>query len=237
MAAPIVSKDIALRIGLAARVLPDTEPKALLAVLDDAIGLPPSPAKLKSLTVKQIKAACDGAFAELPMAALKEAVAYLRGDVEIEIDDDSLPKAQPYSDGDMPGSVRIAVASNSGEALDGHFGSCQRFLVYQVSATEARLVDVRNLERKLADDTDKNDYRADVIKDCHVAYMVSIGGPAAAKVVRRDIHPIKVPAGGAARDIAEKLSATLSVSPPPWLAKVMGIDAEKRVRFDLAEEA
>jgi hypothetical protein len=34
-------------------------------------------------------------------------------------------------------SIRIACASNRGERLDGHFGSCARFLIYQVSATDS----------------------------------------------------------------------------------------------------
>ena len=45
---------------------------------------------------------------------------------------------------------------------------------------------------------DKNLWRAQLIGDCHVAYVVSIGGPAAAKVIRADIYPIKVPDGGPA---------------------------------------
>jgi nitrogen fixation protein NifX len=41
-----LSEDIALRIGLAARALPDTDPARLLRVLSDAVGLPPTAAKL-----------------------------------------------------------------------------------------------------------------------------------------------------------------------------------------------
>lgn len=232
----IVSEDIALRVGLAARTLPDTEPRRLLAVLADAIGLPPSPAKLKTLTVKQIRTACDGILADLPGPKLKEAVAILRGETDIEVSDESLPKPEAYKDGDMPGSVRIALASNSGDALDGHFGSCARFLVYQVSPTESRLIDVRTPPRALAD-LDKNDQRADLIKDCQIAYVVSVGGPAAAKLVRRKVHPIKMPDGGPASQIIHRLSQTIATQPPPWLAKIMGLASEDRFHFDLAEDA
>ena len=37
----------------------------------------------------------------------------------------SLPCVEPYRVGDIPGSVRVAVASNEGENLDGHFGNCR----------------------------------------------------------------------------------------------------------------
>ncbi len=52
--------------------------------------------------------------------------------------------------------------------------------------------------------------------------MVSIGGPAAAKVVRRDIHPVKKPDGGEAKILLAELQAALA-APPPWLAKAMGL--------------
>jgi Dinitrogenase iron-molybdenum cofactor len=43
----------------------------------------------------------------------------------------------------MPGSIRVACASNGGEALHGHFGSARRFLICQVSAETQRLIDAR----------------------------------------------------------------------------------------------
>ena len=50
MSSPI-SDDIALRIGLAARALPETSPSRLLKVLADAVGLPPTAEK--PMTEKQ----------------------------------------------------------------------------------------------------------------------------------------------------------------------------------------
>jgi hypothetical protein len=66
--------------------------------------------------------------------------------------------------------------------------------------------------------------------------VVSIGGPAAAKVVKQDIHPIKFPHGGDAVEAVAELKNTLATNPPPWLAKVMGKEAEERVRFERDEE-
>ena len=69
-------------------------------------------------------------------------------------------------------------------------------------------------------------------------FVASIGGPAAAKVVKRGIHPIKQPVSGSAREHLEQLRGVIGNAPPPWLAKVMGQDAEARVRFEReAEEA
>lgn len=230
-----VSNDIALRIGLAARELPETTPAVLLNVLEDIIGLPPTPAKLKKVSVKHLKTACDGKLAEFSMAELKEAAAYLRGEKNIDFDDGDLPKPVAYVEGDMPESIRVALSSNSGESLDGHFGSCTRFLIYQVSASEIRLIDVRTGTTDSDDTEDKMAARADAVKDCQLLYVVSIGGPAAAKVVRRNVHPIKRPTGGEASQLLADLQESLKGSPAPWLAKVMGQNAEERVRFELEE--
>jgi nitrogen fixation protein NifX len=102
-----------------------------------------------------------------------------------------------------------------------------------MSATDTRLIDVRMTDGDIETD-DKNKFRAQLIKDCHVLYVVSIGGPAAAKVVRADIHPIKIPQGGKAREVLEKLKDVLSSAPPPWLAKAMGMGAEERARIQSA---
>jgi nitrogen fixation protein NifX len=226
-----LSHDIALRIALAARVLPDTDPARLLKVLDDAVGLPPTAKKLSALKVKGLKDALNGELADIETEALKDAVALLKG--EAATDTDPAPPIEPYAEGDMPNSVRVACASNAGEQLDGHFGSTRRFLIYQVSSSENRLIEVRVPDDAEAED--KNAYRAGLIDDCQVLYVASIGGPAAAKVVKADVHPLKDPKGGSARDRMVSLQQVLASKVPPWLAKVMGQTPQERVRFEREE--
>jgi len=219
-----ITEAIALRIGLAARALPDVEPQRLIqAILDALKGETPNPINLQGLTVRRLKEALDGELGEQPNAQLKEAVAYLRGEIAVTEMADDLPAPAPYADGDLPGSIRVALASNAGESLDGHFGTCVRFLIYQVSPSEIRLIEVRRGENGRTEDMDKNDLRAEQIRDCDLLYVVSIGGPAAAKVVRRDIHPVKKPQGGEARIVLSELQGALA-APPPWLAKAMGVN-------------
>lgn len=230
-----LSDEIALRIGLAARELPETDAARLLRVLDDAVGLPPGKEKLAALTVKDLKNAADGEFSDLEPAVLKSALAFLKGEQGVDAPD--LPAIEAYQEGDLPGGIRVAVASNTGETLDGHFGSCRRFLIYQVSAEENRLIDIRPVDDAQAAD-DKNGYRASLIQDCQLLFIVSIGGPAAAKVVRAGAHPLKKPDGGPARDEIIALQQALGKNPAPWLAKVMGQTPEERIRFarELEEE-
>lgn len=229
-----LNKEIALRIGLAARELPDTDPKRLLRVLADAVGLPPTANSLSNLTVKSFKAAADGEFADVDTAAVKATLAYLKG--EMGVSADPLPEVEAYAAGDMPGSIRVACASNKAEKLDGHFGSCRRFLIYQVSQTEMRLIDIRPIDDAAAVD-DKNGYRTSLIDDCQLLFVASIGGPAAAKVVRAGVHPIKKPDLAVARTEIQALQSRIGPHAPPWLAKVMGQAPEERVRFEQEETA
>lgn len=228
-----LKKDIALRIGLAARELPDTDAARLLGVLADAVGMPPTAKSLSELTVKTLKGAADGELADIDSNALKAALGYLKGEKGITAD--PLPKIETYSEGDMPGSIRVACASNKAEKLDGHFGSCQRFLIYQVSQDDLRLVDIRAIDDAEADG-DKNGYRAALINDCQLLFVASIGGPAAAKVVRAGVHPIKKPDMGEARAEIGALQSRIGPNAPPWLAKVMGQAPEERIRFEQDEE-
>jgi nitrogen fixation protein NifX len=227
MSESTLSRDVALRIGLAARELENADAALLLRLLAELTGLPPTAARLAAVKPKQLKNAAGGELADQAPEALKAACAILNGEPSGA---SPLPEVQPYVDGDMPDSLRVACASNEGELINGHFGSCRYFLIYQVSAGEIRLVDVRATDEPDAGE-DKNAYRAALIADAQVLFVASIGGPAAAKVVRAGVHPIKYPQGGEARQKLAELQAKLAAAPPPWLAKAMGHSAQARVRF------
>lgn len=231
-----LSDEVALRIGLAARVLSGFSVGELIEALQSYLGDVLDEAVLSRLTVTNLKTALgqtynldgeeDGEDSRYPLATLKEAVRILWGDTE-ELQE-TFP-IEPYQEGEMPGSIRIAVASNSEELLDGHFGSCLRYLVYQVSAEQIKLIGVRSAAEADASG-DKNGFRVNLIRDCHVLYIVSVGGPAAAKVIKAGIYPMKVIEGGAARAVLADLQKVIASAPPPWLAKVLGVAEGDRVR-------
>jgi nitrogen fixation protein NifX len=235
-----LTKDLALRIGLASRVLPGVDIPRLLGILQERLGAPLSDEKLKTFTVTQLKTGIgsldgeeDGEDIGIGLANIKQAVRYLWGE---DGDGNSLPEIQPYTDGELPNSVRVAVASNSGTMIDGHFGSCIRFLIYQLNKDEYRPIDIRStLEADSAED--KNLFRTQLIEDCHILLVQSIGGPAAAKVIRANIYPLKVPEPTEAGKQLQALQQVMINNPPPWLAKVLGQAAEERVRFRNGFEA
>lgn len=232
-----LSREAALRIALAARALPGISLGQLLDMLDQRIAGPLTAESLQTVTVTDLKTGFasadgeeDGEDIGIGLSALKEAVRILWGESEGE----NLPR--PVVLEALPErSIRVAIASNTGENLDGHFGSCLRYLIYQVTADQMHLVDLRSaLDADFSDD--RNGFRVDLIKDCQVLYVVSVGGPAAAKVVKAGIHPMKKIQGGTAAEVIAELQAVMAGSPPPWLAKALGVEAEKRVRFSLSED-
>lgn len=244
MCSPLLSREVALRVGLASSVLDGIDAKTLIPALIGMVGLPLTKDRLAKITVTGLKHSLPGAVDKntpqaddaatsasrtLPQTdSFKTAVRYLWGFTDE--DEQRLPQFEDYSAGDMPGSIRVGFATTDGELLDQHFGGCLRFFVYQVSPAEVRLVDFRSV----ADSVDAEDptaYRAELLQDCHVLYVQSIGGPAAAKVIQRGIYPLKNEERPAISELLAQLQEKMANNPPPWLAKVMDVPVEDRIRF------
>jgi len=227
-----LDRETALRIALAGRALPDIQLGSLIEVLVERLGNPLTVEALARITVTDLKTGLGSADGEedgedigIGLDAMKLAVRILWGETE---DDDTIPVPVPYSE-PLPGAIRVALSSNSGANLDGHYGSCLRYLVYEVSTGEVRLLDVRSAaEADLSDD--RNAFRAGLISDCQVLYVVSVGGPAAAKIVNAGIYPIKKIEGGEADTVLADLQRVMRTSPPPWLAKILGVDETRRLK-------
>jgi nitrogen fixation protein NifX len=237
MTEPFLSDEVALRIALASRALQNVPLPKLIDALQTCLGEDLDEAALSRIKVADLKAAFGGSYnldgeedgSERwridDMNAFKEAVRILWGKAA---GDD--PDVVGIPSVDMPHSVRVAVASNGHETLNAHFGSASSYLVYQVSASEIRLVDSRSAA-EADSSSDKNAFRVNLIRDCRVLYIVSIGGPASAKVIKADIHLISIPDGGPARDILKDLQRVIATNPPPWLAKVLGAAEGERVKL------
>ena len=121
-----ISNEVALRIALAARVLPDISVRDLLAALQTKHDNDITEASLGTLTVNKLKRSYSNIYDDdvgewegedadnQDIAAFKEAVRVLWG--EQTACEHPLP-IEP-DQGDMLNSIRIAVASNTGEQLD-----------------------------------------------------------------------------------------------------------------------
>ena len=116
--------------------------------------------------------------------------------------------------------LRVAFATSDGNTVDQHFGWCDRFDVYDISATGAVVVESRN-PAPAYDSGARIETRLAVVRDCAILHIANIGGAAAARVVNSRIHPLKVAEGTPISDLTARLSAVLGGNPPPWLRKVL----------------
>lgn len=146
--------------------------------------------------------------------------------------------------------MKVAFTSSDGETIDEHFGMARDFWIWEIGPTEAAPVGkasalassedapqgAPNTERGFAAGSDLEEdritARASAIAGCAIVYTVAIGGPAAAKLVARRIHPMKTGTEVPIADVVAKLQEVLKGNPPPWLRKAMngGAPAEPRAR-------
>ena len=118
--------------------------------------------------------------------------------------------------------MKVAFASTDKTHVDAHFGQAENFYVWEIGPEEAEftgVVQVKIDEEGHSDD--KIEARAEALADCALVYVAQIGGPAAARLVAKKIHPIKSKDAEPITEVVEKLQEVLRGSPPPWLRKAM----------------
>src|SRR5919198_6653371 len=117
--------------------------------------------------------------------------------------------------------MKVAFTSSDGRTVDQHFGMTGSFYVYDVGPEAAELVGKVSAVTTAEDEEDRIAARAGAIADCAIVYTVQIGGPAAAKLVARRIHPMKTATEVPIAEVVARLQEVLRGSPPPWLRKAM----------------
>ena len=117
--------------------------------------------------------------------------------------------------------MKVAFTSSTGEIIDQHFGQCQNFHIWELAADQAAEIDVISGITTEGDEEDRISARANALAGCAIVYTMQIGGPAAAKLVARKIHPMKTNTEVPVAEIVTKLQEVLSGNPPPWLKKAM----------------
>lgn len=118
-------------------------------------------------------------------------------------------------------SMKVAFASTDKVNIDEHFGRAERFLIWDVGPDTASFSGMVEVEAEGADEEDRIEARSSVLADCALVYVLQIGGPAAARLVAKKIHPIKSKEPEPIVGVIEKLQEVLRNNPPPWLKKAM----------------
>jgi nitrogen fixation protein NifX len=131
--------------------------------------------------------------------------------------------------------MKVAFATTDGINVDEHFGRAGMFAIYELTKDGYRFVEMR----KFADgrDTEIEDTKGmgevhddrvqkkvDKLSDCKIVYLTEIGGPSAARLVKKGMMPIKVKEGISIEESLQRLLETIRKSLPPWLRKAMNSD-------------
>ena len=109
--------------------------------------------------------------------------------------------AQPGAKG-----MKVAFATQDLKRVDAHFGWAKNLAIYEISQEGHRFLEAIQFDGDLQEDgnEDKLTPKLNAIHDCAILYVAAIGGSAAARVVAKNIHPVKV---GQPEDIADILAA------------------------------
>ena len=118
-------------------------------------------------------------------------------------------------------TMKVAFASTDRVHIDEHFGRAEHFLIWEVGPEEAAFAGVLQVKAEGEDEEDRIEARSAALADCALVYVAQIGGPAAARLVAKRIHPIKSKDREPIAVVVEKLQEVLRGSPPPWLRKAM----------------
>jgi nitrogen fixation protein NifX len=137
-------------------------------------------------------------------------------------------------------SLRIAFASSDRRRVDQHFGAAEAFAIYELSAEEARLVEVAEFtdsdtamdghEGKLAS-------KISLLTGCAAVYCNAVGASAIKQLLAAGIQPMKVAEGEIIDQLLCGLNRSLTEGPPAWMTKYLKQQAPAGSdRFDAMEQ-
>ena len=130
--------------------------------------------------------------------------------------------------------MKVAFATGDGRHVNAHFGWAKQISVYEVTPQVCHRVTDYEFAGNLGEDgnEDKLGPKLDAIQDCAILYVAAIGGSGAARVVAKNIHPVKVAETQAIDELLWKLQEVLRGTPPPWLRKALNKDKERTFDFE-----
>jgi nitrogen fixation protein NifX len=132
--------------------------------------------------------------------------------------------------------MKVAFASTRGTTVDEHFGRAGAFAIYDITPEGAEFLELRRVAEgdldtevvvtrgmgDLHDEAIGN--KIDKLADCKIVYFTEIGGPSAAKLVRRGVMPLKADQATSIDSLTTALVETMRTNPAPWMRKALAAD-------------
>lgn len=130
--------------------------------------------------------------------------------------------------------MKVAFATEDGQHVNAHFGWAKKIAIYDINPDDCCFVNCVEFIGNLEEDgnEDKLAPKLEAIKDCAILYVAAIGGSAAARVVARNVHPIKVAETQVIEDSLQQLQKVLNGNPPPWIRKALNKGKERTLDFE-----
>jgi nitrogen fixation protein NifX len=128
--------------------------------------------------------------------------------------------------------MKVAFATVDGTKVDEHFGRAGTFAIYEITEAGFHFVEMRTfadgMDKAIVDTRDMGQLhdkavqgKVDRLADCKLIYLTEIGGPSAARLVKKGIMPMKVKEPLLIESALNQLGETIRKSPPPWLRKAL----------------
>jgi len=135
------------------------------------------------------------------------------------------------SSNSLENSIKVAFATKDMQTINAHFGGAKEFVVYDVSKDSFELNGVIKTDTSDLNGDDKTDFKVKALSGVNIMYCESIGGTAAAKVIRSGIHPMKVQEPTLIESVLSELMQMINGNPPPWIKRIMNIETTEDVRL------
>ena len=133
--------------------------------------------------------------------------------------------------GSIENAMKVAFATKDMETINAHFGGAKEFVVYNLGKEGFELSNVVKTDTSKLNGDDKTDFKVKALKGVNIMYCESIGGTAAAKVIRAGINPMKVQEPRKIVEILNELVTMVNGNPPPWIKRIMNLETVEDVRL------
>jgi len=132
--------------------------------------------------------------------------------------------------------MKVAFASTRGTTVDEHFGRAGAFAIYDVTPEGATFLELRRVSDSDLDTEvvvtrgmgDLHDAavaaKIEKLADAKIVYFTEIGGPSAAKLVRRGVMPLKAEPSTSIDSLVAQLVETMRTRPAPWMRKALAAE-------------
>jgi nitrogen fixation protein NifX len=132
--------------------------------------------------------------------------------------------------------MKVAFATTRGTTVDEHFGRASAFSVWDIGQEGSTFVELRRVAEgdldsevvvtrgmgELHDEAIAS--KIEKLADCKIVYFTEIGGPSAAKLVRRGMMPLKTAPSTGIEGLVADLETTIRERPTPWMRKALESD-------------